>query len=111
MNSNKTGIWTAVFLILILVLQVYSIYTYKLNLNEHIQRDSLIQEKIDSINTSIANYYDHKLYINESLLQDNEKKIIKNKSIYKERENNLLHSPVDSVYLWTRDKLRNRSGK
>jgi hypothetical protein len=114
MSGDKTG-WLMILLSAVLVLQIFMLIHNQTGVNEHElllqKRDSVIQKKIDSINTSINERYDHEIYENGIKLDEQNQKILINKTSYKEREKELLqNNTADSVYNWVKHKLRERTG-
>lgn len=109
-NTNST-FWIIILLLAAIGLNIYSIYTNRHTESGYMQRDSLIQKKIDSISLNMDTYFGHLLWTNNEKIEEKENNIIKNKRIYKTSEEKLLHTPIDSVYLWTKLKLRERAGQ
>ncbi len=84
-----------------------SLQNKETNNHYRIQRDSVIQLKIDSIMHSVNDFRD--LYGNDRLLAEKEQKIINNYTIYNTKKNELLKNPADSVYNWTKHRLNLRT--
>lgn len=111
MGNTNSIIWIIILLLAAIGLNIYSICSNKHIESGYVQRDSLIQKKIDSISLNMDTYFEHLLWTNNEKIEEKENNIIKNKTIYKDDEEKLLHTPIDSIYLWTKYKLRERSGQ
>lgn len=113
MTGDKTG-WLMILLAGVLVLQVILlIKVHRTGSEEEIiiqRRDSVMQAKIDSLNTNISNYFDQMIFANDLKLGDVNKKISINKTAIKRNEKELLQNNTsDSVYNWIKSKLHARA--
>ncbi len=109
MNSANNK-WVYVLLAILIIISSVNLWIINQSRNENglrLQRDSVLQVKIDSITQAVNDF--RTLYGNDRLISDNEKKITNNYLTYKNEKTQLLKNSADSVYNWTKRRLGLRS--
>lgn len=106
-TNNK---WIYALLIILILLVSLNLWLSNQSRSEKeftLQRDSIIQLKIDSISTAVNDF--RELYGNDRLISNNEQIITNNYITYNRKKNELLKNPIDSIYNWTKHKLSMRT--
>ena len=106
MLKDKTN-WIIFLLLVIIALFILSHLSCNKPETVIIQRDSTLQKKVDSV-YSLVDSLDEQLDSLNLLLSENEKKLINNYYIYKQREEAYNNLPADSQYNWNKRKLQER---
>ncbi len=77
------------------------------NIEKNFRRDAALKSKIDSVKSAVANI-DNKLVLIDLNLNESSSRIKINKTKYEANKKVIINKPADSVYNWTRDRLRKR---
>lgn len=105
--NNQNNTWLYILLVIAILLICVNMWvnrrTDESAESNSLQRDSVIQLKIDSISQSVNDFKE--IYLNDRLIEEDENEIISNRKTLKRKKDELFKNPIDSIYNWTKHKL------
>jgi len=78
------------------------------NIEKEFRRDAILETKVDSLK-SVIDDIDSRLFLFDMNIGESTNRIKTNKSHYEELKKDITGKPADSVYNWTRLRLRKRA--
>ena len=109
--NNSNNKWIYILLLVLIIITTVNLWLSKSrsieNADINLQRDSVLQFKIDSVMQSVNDF--RRLYGNDRLISYDEQKISNNNNSLKKKKDELLKNNSDSVYNWTKHMLNTRT--
>jgi hypothetical protein len=99
-----------VLLVFICIFIVFNSCNDGENTQKQFRRDAILENKIDSLNSKISGVDDKLLLIDLSISGTN-KQITSNKNNYDKKKKDIALKPADSVYIWTKQRLSERTNR